>query len=316
MTSPASLPPLLSIVVPAFNEAENLPLLYERIRALDWKAVGMTFELVIVDDHSTDATPLVIDGLVARDERVKTLRFSRNFGSHAGCTAGLEAATGAAAVVLAADLQDPPETIPDLVGEWRRGSAIVWAVRGEREGENWQTRTTARIFYALIKRLTRMEMPPNGADFFLLDRAVLEALRATPERNTSLVAQIQWLGFNHSSFVYTKQARATGRSKWTLAKRLKLSIDWIVGFSYYPIRLMSAVGILFVCVGFLYALLLIARRFIFVVPVEGWTSLISVVLITSGVQLVMLGVLGEYLWRSFDASRRRPRFIIERRRGF
>jgi glycosyltransferase involved in cell wall biosynthesis len=308
--------PILSIVTPAYNEAENLPRLYERVHALDWRGLGLDFELLIVDDHSTDGTPAIIDALTARDPRVKTLRFSRNFGSHAGCTAGLEHATGAAAVVLAADLQDPPETIPALVAAWRAGAATVWAVRGEREGESLQTRVTARIFYSLIRRMTRMAMPPQGVDFFLLDRAVIEALRAAPERNTSLIGQIQWLGFEQSSLVYTKQARETGRSKWTFTKRIKLSIDWVVGFSYFPIRFMSAIGLFFACAGFLYALFLIVRRFVFVVPVEGWTSLISVVLITSGVQLVMLGVLGEYLWRSFDASRQRPRFIIERRRGF
>ena len=307
--------PVLSIVTPAYNEAENLPRLYERIQALDWSALGLDFELLIVDDHSTDGTPMVIDQLIARDPRVKCLRFSRNFGSHAACTAGLEQASGAAAVVLAADLQDPPETIPELVKAWRAGAATVWAVRGEREGESLQTRVTARIFYGLIRRMTRMAMPPQGVDFFLLDRAVIEALRSAPERNTSLIAQIQWLGFEQASLVYTKHARTAGRSKWTFTKRLKLSIDWIVGFSYFPIRFMSAIGLLFACAGFLYALFLIVRRFVFIVPVEGWTSLISVVLITSGVQLVMLGVLGEYLWRSFDASRQRPRFIIERRRG-
>lgn len=306
---------LLSIVTPAFNEAENLPKLYERTCQLDWKALDLEFELLIVDDHSTDGTKSVIDGLIARDPRVKTLRFSRNFGSHAALTAGLEYATGVAAVVLAADLQDPPETIPALVAEWRKGAATVWAVRGQREGESLSNRATARIFYALIERMTRMKMPPNGVDFFLVDRAVIEALRVAPERNTSLVAQIQWLGFEQSSLEYTKMARASGRSKWTLSKRIKLSLDWVVGFSYYPIRAMSVVGMVFACLGFLYALFLIVRRFVFVVPVEGWTSLISVVLITSGVQLVMLGVLGEYLWRSFDASRQRPRFVIERRRG-
>ncbi|HEX2855279.1 MAG TPA: glycosyltransferase family 2 protein [Opitutaceae bacterium] len=306
---------LLSIVTPAYNEAENLPVLYERICRLDWAAMDLEFELLIVDDHSTDGTKALLDGLAARDPRVKTLRFSRNFGSHAALTAGLEHATGAAAVVLAADLQDPPETIPALVADWRKGAATVWAVRGEREGESLGNRATARIFYALIERMTRMKMPPNGVDFFLVDRAVIEALRSAPERNTSLVAQIQWLGFEQSSLVYTKVARASGRSKWTLSKRIKLSLDWVVGFSYSPIRFMSVVGMLFACVGFLYALFLIVRRFVFIVPVEGWTSLISVVLITSGVQLMMLGVLGEYLWRSFDASRQRPRFVIERRRG-
>lgn len=306
---------ILSIVTPAYNEAENLSRLYQRIRDLDWPVMGMDFEMIVVDDHSDDGTPAVLDDMIRRDPRVKCIRFSRNFGSHAGCTAGLEAATGVAAVVLAADLQDPPETIPELVALWRSGAPLVWAVRGERVGESRANVLSARIFYALIQWMTRMAMPPDGADFFLADRVVIEALRSTPERNTSLMGQLQWLGFEQRQLVYAKQARATGRSKWTLRKRIKLSIDWIVGFSYFPIRFMSALGVLFACLGFLYALFLIVRRFVFVVPVAGWTSLISVVLITSGVQLVMLGVLGEYLWRSFDASRQRPRFIIERRRG-
>lgn len=307
--------PVLSIVIPVFNEAENLPRLHERIAQLDWPALGLDFELLAVDDHSTDETPVVLDGLRARDSRVKTIRFSRNFGSHAALTAGLEHATGFAAVVLAADLQDPPETIPGLVAEWRKGAATVWAIRAEREGESLQTRLTARIFYFLIGGMTKMKMPPQGVDFFLIDRTVIEALRLAPERNTSLIAQIQWLGFTQASLAYTKQARVAGRSKWTLAKRIKLSLDWVVGFSYFPIRFMSATGLLFALLGFLYALVLIVRRFVLGNPVEGWTSLISVVLITSGVQLMMLGVLGEYLWRSFDASRLRPRFIIERRQG-
>ncbi len=306
---------LLSIVTPAFNEAENLPRLYERVKGLDWNGLGLDFELLIVDDYSSDGTRAVIAGLIARDPRVKTLRFSRNFGSHAALTAGLEHAVGAAAVVLAADLQDPPETIPELVRHWRAGAATVWAVRGGREGESLRTRATARIFYSLIKQMTRLPMPPNGVDFFLIDRQVIEALRAAPERNTSLVAQIQWLGFTQHSLEYTKQARAAGRSKWTFSKRVKLAMDWVIGFSYFPIRFMSVIGLIFAFAGFLYALFLIVRRFVFTVPVEGWTSLISVLLITSGVQLVMLGVLGEYLWRSFDASRQRPRFIVEHRSG-
>jgi dolichol-phosphate mannosyltransferase len=201
------------------------------------------------------------------------------------------------------------------VNQWRDGGAVVWAVRGAREGETLQTRLAARIFYTFMRRALHMDMPPSGVDFFLIDRAVIDALKKAPERNTSLIGQIQWMGFEQRSLVYTKQARASGRSKWTISKKIKLSVDWLVGFSYFPIRFMSALGVLFACVGFLYALFLIVRRFVYVVPVEGWTSLICVVLMTSGVQLVMLGVLGEYLWRSFDASRQRPRFIIERRQG-
>jgi glycosyltransferase involved in cell wall biosynthesis len=307
---------LLSIVTPAYNEAENLPRLYQRLCELDWAALGLEWEWVVVDDHSRDATPQVLHDLVVHDPRVRSIRFSRNFGSHAGCTAGLEHARGEAAIVMAADLQDPPETIPALVEKWRAGADVVWAVRGAREGETLRTVASARLFYALMRRATTLEMPPAGVDFFLVNRAVIEALKSAPERNTSLIGQIQWLGFNQASLVYTKQARAAGRSKWTFSKKVKLSVDWLVGFSYFPIRFMSALGVIFALAGFLYALLLTLRRVVWVVPVEGWTSLICVVLITSGVQLVMLGVLGEYLWRTFDASRQRPRYVVERREGF
>jgi dolichol-phosphate mannosyltransferase len=307
---------LLSIVTPAYNEAENLPRLYERLAGLDWAVLGLDWEWVVVDDHSRDASPTFLRDLIARDPRVRWIRFSRNFGSHAACTAGLEHVRGDAAIVMAADLQDPPETIPALVEKWRAGADVVWAVRGAREGETLRTVASARLFYALLRRVTSLDLPPGGVDFFLVARAVIDALKSAPERNTSLIGQIQWLGFNQASLVYTKQARAAGRSKWTLSKKVKLSIDWLVGFSYFPIRFMSALGVLFALAGFLYALLLTLRRVIWVVPVEGWTSLICVVLITSGVQLVMLGVLGEYLWRTFDASRQRPRYVIEHRAGF
>jgi glycosyltransferase involved in cell wall biosynthesis len=307
---------LLSLVTPAYHEAENLPRLYERLRALDWAGLGLEWEWIVVDDHSQDRTPEVLRELAAGDPRVRWLRFSRNFGSHAACTAGLERAAGDAAVVLAADLQDPPETIPALVQKWREGAAVVWAVRGAREGESLSTVASARLFYLLMRRVTPLAMPPTGVDFFLVARPVIEALKAAPERNTSLIGQIQWLGFDTASVVYAKQARASGRSKWTLSKKLKLSVDWLVGFSYFPIRFMSGLGVVFALAGFLYALILTVRRFIWVVPVEGWTSLICVVLITSGVQLVMLGVLGEYLWRTFDASRQRPRYVVERQSGF
>lgn len=307
---------LLSIVTPAYNEAENLPRLHARLAALDWAGLGLDWEWIVVDDHSRDGSAQWLNDLAARDTRVRWIRFSRNFGSHAACTAGLEHARGDATVVMAADLQDPPETIPALVERWRGGSDVVWAVRGARAGESVRTRASARLFYALMRRFTPLGPPPEGADFFLVNRAVMEALRSAPERNTSLIGQIQWLGFTQTEIVYTKEARAAGRSKWTFSKKLKLSVDWIVGFSYVPIRFMSGLGVVFALVGFLYALFLTVRRVVFVTPVEGWTSLICVVLITSGVQLMMLGVLGEYLWRTFDSSRGRPRYVIQRREGF
>lgn len=305
----------LSLVVAAFNEEVNLPVLYERIVQIDWVALGVEIELVFVDDHSRDGTPRVLRELAERDPRVKWLRFSRNFGSHKAFTAGLENASGDAAVILAADLQDPPETVPQLLKCWREGAKVVWAVRGEREGETITTKLFSRIYYWLMRRYAVAELAETGADFLLMDRVVIDAVKDAPERNTSLLALIQWMGFDQAQIIYTKAARQAGVSKWTFSKRLKLAVDSFVSFSYVPIRFMSSIGISFALLGFIYAMFLAVRRIFFSVPLEGWTSLICVTLVVSGVQLVMLGVLGEYLWRTYDESRGRPRYIIEKSHG-
>ncbi|HVW21316.1 MAG TPA: glycosyltransferase family 2 protein [Opitutaceae bacterium] len=307
------MPTLISLVVAAYNEEANLSLLYERVCALDWAGLGLEPELLFVDDHSSDRTPEIIAALARRDRRVKALRFSRNFGSHKAFAAGLEACSGEAAVVLAADLQDPPETIPELVAKWRAGARVVWAVRDAREGESAATRLLSRLYYWLMRRFADVRPPPQGADFLLLDRQVIDALKAAPEKHTSLLALIQWVGFNQQQITYVKAARQHGRSKWTLRKKFKLAVDSFVSFSYAPVRAMSVVGLGFACAGFLYALLIVGRSLFQQVPVQGWASLMCVLLIVSGVQLVMLGVLGEYLWRAFDESRGRPRYIVEQR---
>ncbi len=303
----------LSIVVAAYNEETNLPLLHQRVLAVNWSGLGLEPEFVYVDDHSSDGTSDVLARFGAQDPRVKVLRFSRNFGSHKAFTAGLEHCTGDAAVILAADLQDPPETIPLLVEKWQHGARVVWAQRSDREGESLTTRLFSRLYYHLMRRFAEVRPPPKGADFLLVDRQVINALKAAPEKHTSLLSLIQWMGFDQDYIEYTKVARHSGRSKWTLRKKFKLAVDSFVSFSYAPVRLMSAVGLVFALSGFLYATVIIARSMIHGIPVQGWASLMCVLLIVSGVQLVMLGVLGEYLWRAFDEIRGRPRYIVERR---
>jgi dolichol-phosphate mannosyltransferase len=303
----------LSVVVAAFNEEGNLPLLHERLLALDWAALRMEPEFVYVDDHSRDGTPRVLAGLAASDPRVKVLRFSKNFGSHKAFTAGLENCTGDAAVILAADLQDPPETIPLLLAKWTEGARVVWAVRGDREGESLMTRLLSRAYYFLMRRFAEVRPPRKGADFLLVDRLVVDELRAAPEKHTSLLSLIQWMGFDQAEITYTKAARHSGRSNWTFRKKVRLAMDSFVSFSYMPLRLASACGLLFAFSGFLYAAVIAVRAVSLGSPVQGWASLMCVLLIVSGVQLVMLGVLGEYLWRTFDEARGRPRYVIEKR---
>jgi dolichol-phosphate mannosyltransferase len=302
--------PTVSIITPAHREQDNLPILHERlVGVLD--GLGVTWEWIIIDDHSPDATFTVIEALARRDPHVRGLRFSRNFGSHIAIACGLDEARGACAIVMAADLQDPPETIPGLMQQWRDGSQIVWAVRAAREGEAASTLSFAKLYYWMMRRVVGLSnMPATGADFFLLDRVVIEAARTIKERNASLFALLTWMGFRSSSLEYDKQARLHGSTSWTLRKKLRLVVDSFTSFSHKPIRWMAWFGFATAALGFFYAALVIYNA-ITGAPVEGWSSLIVAVLILGGGQMLMLGIIGEYLWRALDEARQRPRYLIE-----
>ena len=302
--------PLISVITPAFNERENLPLLYERLAAA-LNPMPADWEWVVIDDHSSDGTFAVLAELCKRDPRVRAFRFSRNSGSHLAAICGLRETAGDCAVMMAADLQDPPETIPLLFEHWRQSAQVVWAVRAVRHGERASTIWFSRLYYWMMRRMVKLEsMPATGADFFLLDRAVIDAICQFEEQNISIHSLLIWMGFRQHSITYDKQARAHGASKWTLEKKLKLVVDSVTSFTYLPIRYMSYAGFVVALMGFLYAGLTILNA-INGHPVQGWTSLIVVVLVLGGVQMLMLGILGEYLWRALDESRRRPRYLIE-----
>ncbi len=266
----------------------------------------------MVDDHSGDNTFDVMTRIAQRDGRVRAIRLARNSGSHTAITCGLHHAAGDCAVVLAADLQDPPETLPALLDQWQAGAQVVWAVRAQREGETASTVGFARVYYLIMRRLVGIaDMPATGADFFLMDRRVLDAFRQFHESNVSILALLTWMGFRQATITYDKQARLHGQSGWSLGKKLKLVVDSVTSFSYLPIRLMSIVGFVVAIVGFLYAGVVtvnaLAGR-----PPQGWASLMVVVLVVGGIQMLMMGVLGEYLWRALDEARRRPMYIVER----
>jgi dolichol-phosphate mannosyltransferase len=308
----------LSIVTPAFNEEANLPEFVQAIEAVgeQLRPSGLDLEIVIVDDHSGDATPAVAQRLLAGHANLRYLRLSRNSGAHAASSAGLQCCSGDAAVIMAADLQDPPEIIPALVRAWKEGNDVVWACRAERIGESWSTLAASRLYYRLMRVLALPQMPAKGADFVLIDRKVIDALNGIGEKHTSLLGMILWLGFRQTSLEYAKQARRAGRSKWTLSKKIKLFVDSVVSFSYAPIRIMSLFGFLMAGAGFLYALsVIIGRLGGWVTAGIGFAALMTVLLVGQGAILVMLGILGEYLWRTFDEARGRPRYIIEERRA-
>ncbi|MDA8082865.1 MAG: glycosyltransferase family 2 protein [Nitrospiraceae bacterium] len=301
----------LSVIVPAFNEEENILLVYRRLADLSVSS-DYSFEFVFVDDGSTDGTFSILKTLSAEDRRVKVLRFSRNFGSHAACAAGLAHASGDASAFISADLQDPPEVVLRLAAQWEQGFDVVM---GAREWEGNSLRVLPKLYWRLVKRFALRNMPENGFDVFLVDRKVAAAVSEIGEKNTSVFALILWSGFQQTLITYRKMARHRGISKWTFGKKLKLFIDTFVSFSFFPIRMISFVGVLFALIGFLYAVIVVFNRIFLAVPIEGWTSLMVVLLVVSGIQLTMLGVLGEYLWRNFDESRKRPLFIIRDRIG-
>jgi dolichol-phosphate mannosyltransferase len=304
----------ISIVTPVYNEQDTLGLLVEQIDAIERGLFtqGFQFEIVLVDDHSTDGTRTIAQALLAKRPRLKYLRLSRNCGSHTALAAGLQACTGQAAVLMAADLQDPPELIPQLIDAWQAGHDVVWAGRSSREGESRLTLLMSGLYYRLMRWLALPEMPKQGADVVLLDRRVIDAYNTISEKHTSLLAMILWMGYRQTSISYVKRARRSGKSKWTLAKKVKLVIDSIVSFSYVPIRLMAVLGFGMAIMGFLYAMVVVlGRLFGWVVAGTGFAALMTVLLVGQGLILCMLGVLGEYLWRTFDEARGRPRYLIE-----
>jgi len=301
--------PFLSVVTPAFNESTNLPLLYARLTQVLGNLHG-GWEWIVVDDHSADQTFETLSGLAHGDGRVRGVRFARNSGSHEAIAYGLRIAAGEVGVVLAADLQDPPELIPRLVEEWQNGAHVVWAARSRQVGERGGF-TAGHAYYALMRHILGFKsMPSAGADFFLLDRIVLDALSQFTESNASILALITWMGYRQTTVTYDKAERQHGRSGWSIEKKVKLVLDSITSWTYLPIRLMSYVGFVIAVVGFLYAGFVIANA-LSGRPSEGWSSLMVVVLVLGGIQMLMIGVLGEYVWRTLAEARRRPRYLIE-----
>jgi polyisoprenyl-phosphate glycosyltransferase len=303
---------MLSILTPAFNEAGNLDALYARVVAAAAR-LGVEWEWLIVDDHSRDETYGVIERLAATDPRVRGVRLARNSGSHVAITCGLHLVRGDAAVMMAADLQDPPETLDAMLERWRGGAQVVWAVRRQRPGDAGH-KGFAAIYYWLMRRVAGFtDMPATGADFFLIDRTVIEAFRTFPERSVSVLALVMWLGFRQEFIEYDKQPRTTGQSGWTVARKVTLVVDSVTAFSDAPIRACAVLGLA----------LLVAALGLGLAGVVRWGQtggghLVLLAAATAGMaglQLVATGVVGEYVWRALEESRRRPQFVIERATG-
>lgn len=298
----------LSIIVPVYYNADTLMLLYEDMKAkiLD----RLDYEIVFVDDGSGDDSWNVMNEIRNMDERVKLVKLSKNYGEHAAVLAGLMHCTGDCAVIKQADLVEPSELILEMKERWEQGNKVVLAVRADRD-DKFIDKLFANLYYAIIRKFVMKSMPKGGFDCYLLDRQVIEVLRLLDEKNSALTLQVLWVGFKRDMVYFHRGAREIGESKWTLSKKIKLVLDSMMSFSYFPVRFMSGVGVTFFGVSIIWAIVLMCQRLFTSVEVQGWTSLMCLVLFSSGLIMLMLGIIGEYVWRTLDASRNRPPFIVD-----
>jgi dolichol-phosphate mannosyltransferase len=292
---------VLSILTPAFNEADNLEALHAQISAT-MSQLGEEWEWLIIDDHSRDATFSVIERLAARDSHVRGIRLARNSGSHVAIACGFHHVRGDAMVMMAGDLQDPPALVAAMCDRWRAGAQVVWATRRQYAGPDT---LFATLYYWMMRRVIGMaDMPAHGADFFLVDRVVIDAMRRFRERNVNVLALVMSLGFRQVQIEYDKQPRAAGTSGWTLRKKIKLVIDSVIGFSDVPIRMCAYLGLALFAVGLVLGVYAIARP-------ASMGPILPAMLLLSGVNLVALAVVGMYVWRGLDEARARPLYLIE-----
>jgi len=304
----------LSVVVPLYNEGANVgPLLERIVAAVEALPEAPPYEIVLVNDGSTDDTAAAIRAEMQRRRHVVLVNLSRNFGHQLAATAGIELATGDAIVLMDGDLQDPPELIAAFWAKWREGFDVVYAVRRTRKGESAFKLFTARAFYRIIKRLTKVAIPVDTGDFRLMSRRVVEALRRSPERHRFLRGMVSWVGFNQTSVEYDRDVRHAGETKYPLPTMLRFAMDGITSFSDIPLRFASYLGFIVSAVAFVYALVVIAFKLFSLKPpayTPGWASTIVAVLFLGGVQLMSLGILGEYLGRVYDEVKGRPLYLI------
>ena len=309
--APPRSPTLVSVTAPAHNEEEVLERFYERVRDA---LADFEWELVIVDDGSTDSSPELLDRLAEADERVRVVRLSRSFGYQAAVAAGIDHVRGDVVVTIDADLQDPPEVIPELIAEWSRGSDVVYAVRSERHGEGRAKLVTARWFTRLFTRLAELDIPRDAGDYRLLDKRAVEALRRLPERNRFMRGLTVWIGFRQSSVPYVRDPRHAGETRYRWRTLMKISLDAISSFSHVPLQIATVAGFVVSFFAFLGIPYVIVNRLLGFY-VEGVSTLMFAVLLLGGIQLITLGIIGEYVSRIYDEVKRRPLYVVSERRN-
>lgn len=310
---------LHSLVIPVFNEQDGINALFERVRQVLQKLeprFDASFEVILVNDGSHDGSAERLDALPEQDSRFKILHLSRNFGHQVAITAGLEWATGQTVTVMDADLQDPPELIESFIEKWREGFEVVYAVRRHRVGESAFKLGTAKLFYRIIRRITNIDIPVDTGDFRLMDRKAVDALLRLTERHRFVRGMVSWVGFRQAGVLYDRASRGHGETHYPLKKMLKLALDGVTSFSMFPLQIATYVGLISASIAFVAILWIIYLHLFTDLTIQGWSSIMVVVLFLGGTQLMALGMIGEYLGRTYDEARGRPLYFVGRSKGF
>jgi glycosyltransferase involved in cell wall biosynthesis len=303
--------PVFSVVVPVYNEAEIIGEMHRRLTAV-MATLGAPWEAIYVNDGSRDATLRIVETLRLADDHIGIVNLSRNFGKEIATTAGLDHAGGDAVIVIDADLQDPPEVIPRLVAAWRDGFDMVYARRRRRDGETWLKKTTAAAFYRMMRKLGDVALPADVGDFRLMSRRVVDAVRQLREQHRFMKGLFAWVGFPSIAVEYDREKRGAGKTKWSLWKLWNLAIEGVTSFTVVPLKLATYLGLAVALFAVVFGAQLILRTLLFGNPVAGYPSLMAVILFLGGTQLVTLGIIGEYLGRVFNETKRRPLYLVER----
>ena len=303
---------LVTILVPAYNEQEVLNMLYERLKKIMDENSRYNFEILFVNDGSRDNSLKIMQELRKKDKRVCYLNLSRNFGKETGMIAGLDYSNGDAVIIIDADLQDPPELIPEMIKYWEEGYDDVYAKRRSRKGETWLKKFTSTMYYKVLQAFTKIQIQKDTGDFRLLDRRCVEALKSIRESQRYTKGLFSWIGYNKKEILYDRDPRAAGQTKWNYKKLVDLSIDGITSFTTSPLRWSAILGIIVSIIGFIYMLYIIIKTLVYGIEVPGYASTMVVILFLGGVQLIFLGVIGEYLGRAFYETKGRPLYFIER----
>ena len=305
----------VTIIVPCYNEESNIDLLYDRLKKLTDSLPNYEFQILLVNDGSKDNTLFKMQELHETDKTVSYLSLSRNFGKENAMLAGLDYAEGDAVILMDADLQDPPELIPQMLAEWEKGYDDVYARRRSRAGETWLKKATAHWYYRILRKFADIDIPADVGDFRLLDRQAVDALCSLRERQRYTKGLFSWIGYNKKELLFDRDPRAAGNSKMNFFKLFGLAVDGITSFSVAPLRLASVLGLIISTVAFLYLLFVIIKTLLFGDPVAGYPSMISIILFMGGIQLIVLGIIGEYVGRIFNEAKGRPEYLVNEYNG-